>query len=84
MRYRQYPIVRATWKEQESFVGVDCKVSEDSFYVGCAILNGCFVDTILVSSVDNEQYFRLIVPEELISHHVPIKMIKVNCQFKLF
>lgn len=84
MRYRQCPIVRATWKEIETFVGIDCRVTEDSFFMGCAILNGCFVDTILVSTQDGEQHFRLIVPEELVSHRVAIKMIKVNCKFKLF
>ena len=83
MRYRHYDIVRATWKDKESFVAVDCKVAEDSFLAGCVILNGCFVDSILVSTQNNEQFFRLIVPEELISHHVPIKMIKINSKFKL-
>lgn len=84
MRFRYYDIVRSTWKIKESFVAVDCKVTEDSFLAGCVILNGCFVDSILVSTQNNEQYFRLIVPEELISHRVPIKMIKINCKFELF
>ena len=83
MRYRQYDIVRSTWKIKESFVGIDCKVTEDSFLAGCVILNGCFVDSILVSTQNDEQFFRLIVPEELISPHVAIKMIKINCKFKL-
>ena len=83
MRYRQYDIVRATWKNKESFVAIDCKVTEDSFLAGCVILNGCFVDSILVSTQYDEQFFRLDVPEELISPHVPIKMIKINCKFKL-
>jgi hypothetical protein len=83
MRYRQYDIVRATWRDKESFVGIDCRVSEDSFFAGCVILNGCFVDTIVVSTFENEQFFRLLVPDELVSVHKPIKLIKVNCKFKL-
>lgn len=83
MRFRRFPIVRSTWRDKESFVAVDCKVSDDSFFAGCVILNGCFVDSIVCSTQDNHQVFKLLVPEELVSPRKEIKMIKVNCTFKL-
>lgn len=81
-RYKHFDLLRASWQSNESFLAIDCQVSEDSLLAGCIVLNGMFCDSILVSDESRTSFFRLLVPDDLVSPRIKIKMVKINSLFK--